>query len=112
MSCWQIVLFLHACTDLLLGFSCFPMSYPSLNSLLWFSALVLLYAGSAAQKPCVQDLTDESGGEPRSEALIFLEFEIIKTPSSPQGTTATKDQANTTEMHILNLQFNSLDFIG
>ncbi|XP_025097802.1 vacuolar protein sorting-associated protein 13D-like isoform X4 [Pomacea canaliculata] len=67
---------------------------------------------SAAQKPCVQDLTDESGGEPRSEALIFLEFEIIKTPSSPHGTTSTKDQANTTEMHILNLQFNSLDFIA
>ena len=45
-----------------------------------------------------------------SEALISLEFEIISPPSFP-GHKLDKT-ADSDEMCILNLQFNSLDFIG
>ncbi|XP_076466689.1 LOW QUALITY PROTEIN: intermembrane lipid transfer protein VPS13D-like [Babylonia areolata] len=47
---------------------------------------------------------------PKSEALISLEFEII----SPSSSSARKvdETSDDTEMRILNLQFNSLDFIA
>ncbi|KAK7503179.1 hypothetical protein BaRGS_00005444, partial [Batillaria attramentaria] len=58
-------------------------------------------------KAKVAGLQDEPGEGSRSEALISLEFEIVSPPVSPAEKTG-----DDTEMRILNLQFNSLDFIA
>ena len=46
----------------------------------------------------------------KSQALISVEFEVIYPPTSP--TDRLDKTLDNTEMRILNLQFNSLDFIG
>jgi hypothetical protein len=63
--------------------------------------------GPAATSPGIAEAEITA---PKSEALISLEFEIIAASSGSDE--KGKSGEETPEMRILNLQFNSLDFIG
>ena len=62
---------------------------------------------TAPQSQYLGDSLDSSGGlgqlKKDSRALIQLEYEVITTPSNGDGNI---------NMRVLNLNFNSLDFIG
>ena len=67
-------------------------------------------AGQGMGRANTAGLDDNPDDLATSEALISLEFEIISPSTLPSE---KPDKAvDNTEMRILNLQFNSLDFIG
>ncbi|KAL8611447.1 hypothetical protein ACOMHN_014502 [Nucella lapillus] len=72
-----------------------------------FHSVMPSWHGDAKGTAAADDTRESSA---KSEALISLEFEIISPPTSPtdKGSRTSDDS----EMRILNLQFNSLDFIA